>query len=378
MPLILYLSGIILAFFFSLLLLSKKDKSQADYILLAWLCFSGLHILGFFSIYSKIEGLDPSYRSLGFSLPLVHGPFLYLYTIQNTSSIKFKAKRLLHFLPFFLSILLFSRFHFFTLEEKNIVFLNKGKGFETELLLNQIAITSSGVFYTIISLIKLLKYRKNMLNQFSNTEKINFNWLLYMIFWIMAIWVIVLFVKNENMIFAFASMFVLWIGYFGTKQVKVFSQNTIDEYDENLILKSDEKPESEVFSNSTYIKYQKSLLSENEANEIHNNLINLLKDQKPYKNPELTLNQLAQMLNIHPNHLSQVINTKENKNFYELINERRIIEFIELSKQPIIQQYTMLALAMDCGFNSKASFNRNFKSYTGLTPRDFLKQKENS
>ena len=190
----------------------------------------------------------------------------------------------------------------------------------------------------------------------------------------MAIWVVVLFVKNEKMTFAFASMFVLWIGYFGTKQVKVFSQNTNDEYDENLILKSDEKPKNDVFSNSTYIKYQKSLLAENEANEIHNNLNNLLKNEKPYKNPELTLNQLAQMLDIHPNHLSQVINSKENKNFYELINERRIIEFIELSKQPIIQQYTMLALAMDCGFNSKASFNRNFKNYTGLTPRDFLKQ----
>ena len=96
--------------------------------------------------------------------------------------------------------------------------------------------------------------------------------------------------------------------------------------------------------------------------------------EKPFTNPDLTLNELAKCLEVHPNYLSQVINSLEQKSFYDLINERRVEEFIKLTEEPQTQQYTLLSIAYDCGFNSKASFNRNFKKYTGLTPSEYLKQ----
>ena len=126
--------------------------------------------------------------------------------------------------------------------------------------------------------------------------------------------------------------------------------------------------------NSDSSKYQKSTLSEQDASLIHERLMHLMAEQKPFKNPDLTLNELAGILEVHPNYLSQVINSKEKKSFYDLINEKRVEEFIKLISQPSNQQYTLLAISYDCGFNSKASFNRNFKKYTGLTPRDYLKQ----
>ena len=99
-----------------------------------------------------------------------------------------------------------------------------------------------------------------------------------------------------------------------------------------------------------------------------------MKTEKPYTNPELTLNQLAKSLDVHPNTLSQVINSKENRNFYDLINENRVNEFIHLVTQARQQQFTLLGMAFDSGFNSKASFNRNFKKYAGITPSEFMKQ----
>jgi len=99
-----------------------------------------------------------------------------------------------------------------------------------------------------------------------------------------------------------------------------------------------------------------------------------MQTQKVFKQEELTLAQLARMLDVHPNNLSQVINTYENKNFYDYINSLRIEEFKSLALMPQNSRYTLLSLAFEVGFNSKTSFNRNFKKFTGLSPSSYLKE----
>ena len=180
---------------------------------------------------------------------------------------------------------------------------------------------------------------------------------------------------------------MLWLGYFGIKQVRVFSQNLPLLHVEVPLtpagkMEESTRPEpnvqkemdpSDSGEDEETSKYQKSTLSEREASRIHEQLERLMAEQKPFKNPDLTLNELARNLEVHPNHLSQVINSRIKKNFYELINDLRVEEFIQMTGQPENQQYTLLSLAHDCGFNSKASFNRNFKKYTGQSPREYLK-----
>ncbi|MBJ7428273.1 MAG: AraC family transcriptional regulator [Bacteroidia bacterium] len=109
-----------------------------------------------------------------------------------------------------------------------------------------------------------------------------------------------------------------------------------------------------------------------------NHLINhnKMQSEKLFINPELTLNDLAAALNVLPNHLSQVINSKENKNFYDYINQLRVEEFIRLIALSENQKFTLLSLAYECGFNSKTSFNRNFKKVTDLTPSEYIKQEK--
>ena len=387
----LYLSAIILSFFLSIVLISKRNKTPADYILAAWLGIIGFHLLAFYLFFTNQQLDYPSVVVLGFSLPLVHGPFLYLYTRQQTSCLylytrqqtscaPFNKKQLLHFLPVILSFLLFAGFHFLPYGEKIEVFRQKGQSFRTQSLINLYGVYASGIVYIFLSLGKLFKYRKSLVHQFSNTEKINFNWLLYLIIWMVIVWIAILFEHEEKIIFGAASLFVLWLGYFGIKQGQVFSQNPTGSQESSLTGSRNDtetvrKIDLPVLNdNSDNLKYQKSTLSEQDASLIHERLMHLMAEQKPFINPDLTLNELAGILEVHPNYLSQVINSKEKKSFYDLINEKRVEEFIRLISLPSNQQYTLLAISYDCGFNSKASFNRNFKKYTGFTPRDYLKQ----
>jgi AraC-like DNA-binding protein len=94
--------------------------------------------------------------------------------------------------------------------------------------------------------------------------------------------------------------------------------------------------------------------------------------EKSYLNPELTLSELATKLNTNTSVLSAVINTGFGKNFNDFVNEYRVNEFKRRAATPDSKHLTLLAIAFDCGFNSKATFNRAFKKVTDLSPKAFL------
>jgi AraC-like DNA-binding protein len=100
----------------------------------------------------------------------------------------------------------------------------------------------------------------------------------------------------------------------------------------------------------------------------------LMLKEKPHLEPQLTLPDLANQMHISLHLLSKVINDGYDKNFHDFINSYRIEEFKTLIVKPKYKNQTILAVALDAGFNSKTAFNRAFKKLTNSTPRDFLKQ----
>lgn len=101
-----------------------------------------------------------------------------------------------------------------------------------------------------------------------------------------------------------------------------------------------------------------------------------LETTKPYLNPELRLSELAQHFEVNISHLSTLINLCFSQNFNDLINSYRIELFLQKISSGQLQHFTLMSLAYDSGFNSKTTFNRAFKKYTGLTPSEFLKKTE--
>jgi len=114
-----------------------------------------------------------------------------------------------------------------------------------------------------------------------------------------------------------------------------------------------------------------------EKTETHyKNLLRLMQTEKLYKNPNLTLDLLAQKTHLSKGYLSQIINQKSNKKFSEFINIYRIAEVKENLADPKYAHYSILGIGLEAGFKSKSTFNAAFKKVTGQTPSAFKKKQQ--
>lgn len=366
----LYTFGIAITFFLSVILMTKNEKSNADKILAMWLFIIGLH-LSLFSLISSEKYLQfPHLLGFEIPIPLLHGPFLFIYTTALTRPHALGKKNFLHFIPFVINFIAISSFFILKPEEKIAVYLQEGGSYAILMDIVFIGIIISGISYSLLSLRAVFQHRKKIQEEFSFTEKINLRWLYYLILGLSVIWVIVPF-SNDQYIFSSVVLYVIFIGYFGIKQVGIFTNRyKID----RLASKPSLEPIIETQIHSEILKYGKSALSSDQLDVIGKDLVKLMTHNKLYQNPELTLSDVAQELNIHPNTLSQVINRLEQKNFFDYINNHRVEEFKKNVIKPESQHLTLLSIAYECGFNSKTSFNRNFKKVTGLSPSEYLKK----
>ncbi len=98
----------------------------------------------------------------------------------------------------------------------------------------------------------------------------------------------------------------------------------------------------------------------------------LIEQDRIYLQPELTLADVARQLRTNPSVVSGVINGIYKKNFNDFVNAYRVKEFKRQIQSPNNKHLTLLAVALDCGFNSKSTFNRAFKNATGITPKQFV------
>jgi AraC-like DNA-binding protein len=281
---------------------------------------------------------------------------------------------LLHLIPFCILILLLIPFFSLTGEEKIYIFRNEGIGYEWYLLIHQVSMIISGIAYTVWTLLLIRKHQKNIQTTFSNTDKKELQWLRYLAIGLGLIWIVAIFF-DEQIIFSCIVVFVLFIGFFGINQMNIFTTSPSSNSD-NENKKPIEKEQKTELNSPEKKRYAKSGVNEEMAEEIYSKLNELMPNKNLYKQENLTLSELAKQLNVHPNHLSQVINEKEEKNFYNYINSLRIKEFIRLASQQKNEKFTLMSLAQDCGFNSKSTFNKHFKAYTQKTPSEFFREQK--
>ncbi|WP_298420689.1 helix-turn-helix domain-containing protein [uncultured Kordia sp.] len=103
----------------------------------------------------------------------------------------------------------------------------------------------------------------------------------------------------------------------------------------------------------------------------------LMEREKPYLNPDLNLSELAKQANLTRGQLSEIVNSGFNMNFNDFVNSYRVNAFKSMLKEGKHEQLSLLGVAFECGFNSKATFNRVFKKLTSFSPTQYLQSQSN-
>ncbi|MCP5103303.1 MAG: helix-turn-helix domain-containing protein, partial [bacterium] len=121
-------------------------------------------------------------------------------------------------------------------------------------------------------------------------------------------------------------------------------------------------------------KYRASTLTTPKIRMYARKLTKLMEEKKPYLDPELNAEKLAGSLGISKKYLSQVINQQFNMNFKNFVNQYRVEEAKKKLLDPREQDFVLLKIALDAGFNSKSVFNEAFKKFTGMSPSEYRKK----
>jgi AraC-like DNA-binding protein len=351
-----FIAGIGIAVFIEFLLISKKNKSVSDQILTLWMFLILVHQFGMYLFITGDEYRFPFLLGIEHPLPLFHGVFLYLYVSSLTNQLPEKrGVLLLHFIPASVMYLYLVPFILLPTDQKIQVYRNRGSGYELFLIVKFYAIMLSGIFYVTWSAFLLKKHRDNICTQFSDLENVNLQWLRILTYGLGGIWLLVILFRNDVLILGGIVVFVFLIGFFGVRQAVIFTPAQVP-----------------VEGEGKKKMYAKSGLTEETSDRLHQSLIQLMTEEVLYRKSDLSITDLSSKLGVHPNYLSQIINQKEKKNFYDFVNTYRFEEFKRLIAMQKNQQYTLLSLAYDCGFSSKSSFNRYFKKATGQTPSKYL------
>ncbi|CAL2060840.1 putative transmembrane protein. transcriptional regulator, AraC family [Tenacibaculum sp. 190524A05c] len=356
-------SGITLNVLLIFLVLNRIKKQPINKVLVLILSCLLILFLMFAFNYMDNKKLTRLLVPVGSIIYMALGPMLLHYIKSVYENLDFK-KLYKSLIPFFIAILIYSIPSYFleTIDSKN----------ELSLVYLIFIVPFLGWLYFIYCLYQcfqiLKKYRLEVRNNYSFTKNIDLKWL--------SIWVngfiVFIFVDlisggvlltNTSLKFililnlTYLTSLIWYMGYYGLNQTQVF-----------LFQEISQKPAK---------PQQKQITQDLESlKNLEDKFELLFTKNQLFKEQNLTLLQTAKELEISDKKLSNFLNSHLQTTFYDYVNSHRIEYFKKSIQNGKSNHLTLLAIAFDSGFNSKATFNRVFKQKEGMTPFQFKKQFE--
>ncbi|MBK8490469.1 MAG: helix-turn-helix transcriptional regulator [Saprospirales bacterium] len=337
-------------------------------------------MLGFAGWYDSHDIFTTFVFYFPFNHWLLMGPLLYFYFRSLTNqSFRIRGKDLWHLAPWLLTLGEFATYFI-----SDVVVFHHLQGnpypshYGTQGPLRESGLGPVGniidilgylslIFYAVWTLLLFRKYRRYVNDHFSETLSIDFSWLRNLLVTVVLAWLLSLVYSTLSNLLGFNISYVqFWYSYFAWGLVIYYLsiQGYFTRQPETLHLQF-EPLNTEVEPEPGFIPEVTDPLVEK--------LLRWMEVHKPYLDPDLTLANLAGKLDVHPNLLSRVLNSAFGKNFNDFINEYRVEALKKALNDPATNHLSLLGKALECGFNSKATFNRAFRKHTGHSPSEFVR-----
>lgn len=356
--------SLLMAFF----LLTVKTENKLANRLFAWFfIISAIDLSGFFVTDYIQDYLD--LMIFRWTICLLAMPLFYLYVLSVCySDFILKWKHLVHLLPILLVNLVFIP-RLYLASDADMKLLSGDLEHMPEIYLIQILIEFQYVFYIVSVFLILKKYREIYLENYTNPSTSTYKYLFQMTtVFLIAHGLVAL--KNLLRYSDYRQMF-LWLNVV-VGSVALFITCW-------LVMKALNHPELFRGINSK-LQLTKDILPEVEEKTASKNVqddaissqISILKQymaqKEPFLDPSLTIQELANQIDIPVRDLSVLINHHMDQHFFDFVNEYRIQKAMGILKDQSRSQLTVLEILYEVGFNSKSSFNTSFKKHTNLTP----------
>lgn len=373
------------------------DYNKEANRLLMWLI--GITSLGLiFKVlpnYREIFELYPKIILLPETILFLYAPLYYFY-VQKLLTIPNKLSKIwYHFIPCVILILLYTPF--FMMEKQAFIDRIIDKGLDNIFLGIGGAALLYNAYYWFVCRQIINTYRNQYTKSYSFEQNLHYlNMAVYINGACLGVWIFTCLgvivgkiLQIETIYFIETSTDGIWLvfsaipyfmGYYAIYQPEVFKLNSQISF-LHPVEKLEESDASHGLKTSgnavTDIDTEFQHMNDDSADTVRllplkNKLEAFMQSNKPYINPRLTLVELAENLEIHPNLLSRVINDCFEKNFFDYVNTYRINEFKQLVETTKFENFTLLGIAFEVGFNSKTAFNRSFKKITNLTPSEYF------
>ena len=371
-----------LLFSFYVILVKTKERQGNLYIGLFFLFISFGYIDEFIT-YSGFYSKNPNLWMLLSPTAFLFYPAMFFY-LRSVAFKSYKLKKVdaFHLLPYVaINILSIVVYHSKPVEVKMHI-LETGQSLnEWYLPFLYVLLRIMAFVYMILSVRVVYKFRRIVLESYSNMEKRNYRWILQLTF-VFVYFIVAAFFDNIIRFFIDEALskklvyvmnpinilFLLWVIYKAMSQPYLF--NGVD---------TNEKLLKDLLEDSVIRKRKEkeSHLSEETSEE--NNLLkakldNYMQDTEVFLNPSLTIFDLAKPLEISVRDLSSFINNELDKHFFDFVNEYRIEKAKRILSDSEKKDFTILEILYEVGFNSKSSFNTAFKKHTGTTPTEYRKK----
>ena len=362
-----------------LLLIFAWLRSPARYgwagIFLTLLLVSASTLLFWLALHdSRLLVYTPDLIGLGPALPFVFGPLLYGYLrVSVSSSFRWRAVYWLHSLPFWVVLLGHLPFYSKSFAEKQAFVLSHYSHAHLDWW-GQLPLVHF-LIYLLLSWPFLSRYDMILKTYCSSIEGFRLTWFRQLSLALgvgYGLFILVYVIRGlhpAGSVMAFSlTGFVYLVGYRQLRQPALF--DTVQVAESAELTPTDTESSQE----RTVPKYRKSSLSADTSQTCARQLTELMTGQERYRDGRLTLRQVADELGISSHALSQVLNQTLSLTFYDYINGYRVEAVKRALVNPKNRHLTILALALDAGFDSKAAFNNAFKKHTGLTPSQYRSQ----